>query len=210
MAPRTSWTRTSGTPSPSGRCTTSATAPRATASGAYSCPSRVKPGTQKNRVPGSTARLSNTRPVTRTPAGPSPRSSRRVIGPGVYERSRSSGQRGDEGGGGADQRGHEPPGHLDELLTGGRQLLAQGTVLVGQLLDGGRKHGHLGRQRLQRRREPLEVLHGLREDGDLHRHGLERGGQVVQPRVGPFFDAPAHLSPLSRHFTRLGIPELCA
>ena len=45
--------RTSGTPRPSGRCTTSATAPRATASGAKSCPSRVKPGTQKNSVPGA-------------------------------------------------------------------------------------------------------------------------------------------------------------
>ena len=52
IAPRTSSTRTSGTPSPSGRWTTSAAAPRATASAAKSCPSRVKPGTQKNRVPG--------------------------------------------------------------------------------------------------------------------------------------------------------------
>ena len=55
---RTSSTCTSGTPSPSGRATTSAAAPRATASGAKSWPSRVKPGTQKNRNPGSTARLS--------------------------------------------------------------------------------------------------------------------------------------------------------
>jgi hypothetical protein len=55
---RTSSTSTSGTPSPSGRATTSPAAPRATASGAKSCPSRVKPGTQKNSVPGATARLS--------------------------------------------------------------------------------------------------------------------------------------------------------
>ena len=52
MAARTSSTRTSGTPRPSGRWTTSAAAPRATASGAKSCPSRVNPGTQKNSVPG--------------------------------------------------------------------------------------------------------------------------------------------------------------
>ena len=58
MAARTSSTRTSGTPRPSGRATTSAAAPRATASGAKSCPSRVKPGTQKNSVPGTTARSS--------------------------------------------------------------------------------------------------------------------------------------------------------
>ena len=58
IAARTSSTCTSGTPRPSGRATTSAAAPRATASGANSWPSRVKPGTQKNSVPGSTARLS--------------------------------------------------------------------------------------------------------------------------------------------------------
>ena len=58
IAARMSSTCTSGTPSPSGRVTTSAAAPRATASGAKSCPSRVKPGTQKNSVPGSTVRLS--------------------------------------------------------------------------------------------------------------------------------------------------------
>ena len=74
-------TTTSGTPSPSGRCTTSAAAPRATASGAKSCPSRVKPGTQKNRVPGATSRLSKVRPVTTT-SGPSPSNSRSVMRPG--------------------------------------------------------------------------------------------------------------------------------
>ena len=45
--PRTSSTTTSGTPSASGWSTTSATAPRATASAAKSCPSRVNPRTQK-------------------------------------------------------------------------------------------------------------------------------------------------------------------
>ncbi len=58
IAARTPGTRTSGTPSPSGRWTTSATAPRAIASGAKSCPSAVKPGTQKNRAPGCTVRAS--------------------------------------------------------------------------------------------------------------------------------------------------------
>ena len=58
IAARTSSTSTSGTPWPSGRWTTSATAPRATASSAKSCPSRVNPGTQKNSVPGATSRLS--------------------------------------------------------------------------------------------------------------------------------------------------------
>ena len=58
IAARMSSTWTSGTPSPSGRQTTSAAAPRATASGAKSWPSRVKPGTQKNSVPGCTVRLS--------------------------------------------------------------------------------------------------------------------------------------------------------
>ena len=52
IAARTEGTTTSGTPSPSGRSTTSAAAPRAMASGAKSCPSRVKPGTAKNSVPG--------------------------------------------------------------------------------------------------------------------------------------------------------------
>ena len=61
--------------------------PRATASGAKSCPSRVKPGTQKNRVPGATSRLSKVRPVTTT-SGPSPSSSRSVMRPAVYERAR--------------------------------------------------------------------------------------------------------------------------
>src|SRR4051794_13795285 len=74
-------TWTSGTPSPSGRQTTSAAAPRATASGAKSCPSRVKPGTQKNKVPGSTLRLSKASPAISTSSGPSPSSSRSVIGP---------------------------------------------------------------------------------------------------------------------------------
>ena len=54
MAARTSSTTTSGTPRPSGRCTTSAAAPRSTASGAKSCPSAVNPGTQKKSVPGRT------------------------------------------------------------------------------------------------------------------------------------------------------------
>jgi hypothetical protein len=58
MAARMSSTCTSGTPRPSGRQTTSAAAPRATASAAKSWPSRVKPGTQKNSVPGATVRLS--------------------------------------------------------------------------------------------------------------------------------------------------------
>ena len=58
IAARTSSTRISGTPRCSGRCTTSATAPRAIASSAKSWPSRVKPGTQKNSVPGVTSRLS--------------------------------------------------------------------------------------------------------------------------------------------------------
>ena len=58
IAARASSTRTSGTPRPSGRSTTSATAPRSTASGAKSCPSRSKPLTQKNSVPGPAWRLS--------------------------------------------------------------------------------------------------------------------------------------------------------
>ena len=58
IAARTSSTWTSGTPSSSGRATTSAAAPRETASDAKSWPSRVKPGTQKNSVPGVTERLS--------------------------------------------------------------------------------------------------------------------------------------------------------
>ena len=69
IAARMSSTWTSGTPSPSGRQTTSAAAPRATASGAKSWPSRVKPGTQKNSVPGSTLRLSKARPVISTSSG---------------------------------------------------------------------------------------------------------------------------------------------
>ena len=52
----------------------------ATASRAKSCPSRVKPGTQKNSVPGSTLRLSKASPVIST-SGPSPSRSRSVIAP---------------------------------------------------------------------------------------------------------------------------------
>jgi hypothetical protein len=58
IASRTEGTTTSGTPSSSGRSTTSATAPRRTASAAKSWPSRWKPGTQKNSVSGPTRRLS--------------------------------------------------------------------------------------------------------------------------------------------------------
>ena len=57
IAARTSGTTISGTPRPSGRSTTSATAPRSTASGAKSWPSAVKPRTQKKRLPGRTASL---------------------------------------------------------------------------------------------------------------------------------------------------------
>ncbi len=58
IAARTSGTWISGMPRFRGRSTTSATAPRAAASGAKSCPSRVIPTTQKNSVPGVTRRLS--------------------------------------------------------------------------------------------------------------------------------------------------------
>ena len=79
MATRTSPTTTCGTGRSSSWVTTRPAAPRATASGAKSWPSRVKPGTQKNSVPGSTRRLSNASPVISTSAGPSPRSSRRFM-----------------------------------------------------------------------------------------------------------------------------------
>src|SRR4051812_9029913 len=62
IAARALSTRTSGTPRPSGRSTTSAAAPRSTAAGAKSWPSAVNPGTQKKRNPGSTLRLSNASP----------------------------------------------------------------------------------------------------------------------------------------------------
>ena len=57
IAARTSSTTTSGTPRPSGRSHTSATAPRSTASGAKSWPSAVKPRTQKKSVPEETLPL---------------------------------------------------------------------------------------------------------------------------------------------------------
>ncbi len=57
MAARTSSTTTSGTPRPSDRSQTSATAPRSTASGAKSWPSAVNPGTQKKSAPGVTLLL---------------------------------------------------------------------------------------------------------------------------------------------------------
>ena len=47
IAARTSPTRTSATGSSRSRSTTSATAPASTAAGAKSCPSELKPGTQK-------------------------------------------------------------------------------------------------------------------------------------------------------------------
>ena len=58
IAARTDGTSTSGTPSPSGRSTTSARAPAPTAWGANSCPSWRKPLTQKNSSPPRTCRLS--------------------------------------------------------------------------------------------------------------------------------------------------------
>ncbi len=58
IAARASATSTSGTPSSSGRSTTSALAPAWTAPGANSWPSLFIPRTQKNSVPASTARLS--------------------------------------------------------------------------------------------------------------------------------------------------------
>ena len=47
-----------GTSSGSSRSTTSARAPAATAAATWSCPSVVRPGTQRNSVPGVTARES--------------------------------------------------------------------------------------------------------------------------------------------------------
>src|SRR3954462_15029097 len=79
MAWRTLETTTSGTPRPSGRSHTSATAPRFTASGAKSCPSARKPGTQKNSEPASTSLLEYARLVMSTSGAPPPVSSRRVI-----------------------------------------------------------------------------------------------------------------------------------
>jgi hypothetical protein len=58
IAARTERTRTSGTPRPRGRSTTSADAPAWTAAGAKSCPSARKPGTQKKSVPATTSRES--------------------------------------------------------------------------------------------------------------------------------------------------------
>ena len=58
IAARASATLTSGTPSSSGRSTTSAEAPASTAAGANSWPSLLRPVTQKKRVPSLTARLS--------------------------------------------------------------------------------------------------------------------------------------------------------
>src|SRR2546421_6608893 len=78
MAARASGTITSGTPSPSGRSHTSATAPRSTASRANSWPSVLNPGTQKKSVPGATLLLLYARPEIST-SGPSPMRSRRVI-----------------------------------------------------------------------------------------------------------------------------------
>ncbi len=66
IAARAEDTRTSGTPRPNVRSTTSATAPRSIAAGAKSWPSRVNPGTQKNSVPGTTCRVSYARSVTST------------------------------------------------------------------------------------------------------------------------------------------------
>src|SRR3954462_15176657 len=79
MAWRTLETTTSGTPRPSGRSHTSAAAPRAIASGAKSCPSARKPGTQKNSEPASTSAVEYARPVISTSGAPPPMSSRRVI-----------------------------------------------------------------------------------------------------------------------------------
>src|SRR4051812_18711251 len=79
MAARTSSTITSGTPSPSGRWQTSAAAPRSTASGAKSCPSDLKPGTQKKSVPGVTLPLEYASPEISTGSAPFPIKSRRVM-----------------------------------------------------------------------------------------------------------------------------------
>src|SRR5205085_4926763 len=78
IAARASSTTTSGTPRPSERSQTSATAPRATASAAKSCPSDLNPRTQKNRSPGSTDCDEYASPETSTSGAPSPMSSRRV------------------------------------------------------------------------------------------------------------------------------------
>src|SRR3954454_11376564 len=80
MAARTSPTRTSGTPRPSGRSHTRATAPRSTASGAKSWPSARKPGTQKKRAPGNTPAVEYASPRISTSGAPFPINSRRVIG----------------------------------------------------------------------------------------------------------------------------------
>ncbi len=58
IAARTDGTTPCGTGRSSSRSTTSAQAPAATAAAAWSCPSVVCPGTQRNSVPGVTARES--------------------------------------------------------------------------------------------------------------------------------------------------------
>ncbi len=58
IAARASATTTWGTWTSSSRSTTSAAAPAAAAAGPNSCPSTFSPGTQKNKVPGPTLRLS--------------------------------------------------------------------------------------------------------------------------------------------------------
>src|SRR3954471_17654447 len=80
MAARTSSTSTSGTPRPSGRSHTRATAPRSTAWGAKSWPSARKPGTQKKSAPGNTPAVEYASPRISTSGAPFPINSRRVIG----------------------------------------------------------------------------------------------------------------------------------
>src|SRR3954462_503897 len=78
IAARTESTTTSSTPQFRGRSTTSGPAPPAIAAGAGACPSRVKPGTQKNSVPGPTSRVSWAKDETST-SPPAPISSRSLI-----------------------------------------------------------------------------------------------------------------------------------
>src|SRR4051794_4595225 len=175
MAARASSTRSSGTPRPSGRSTTSAAAPRCTASGAKSWPSTLKPGTQKKSVPGVTARLSYASASTSTAGAPSPIRSRRVTGGESSAGSGASGRRDPQ----VRQR------ERDDLLEGRRGHQAA-VDLALRLVD---HHGHeqariAGRCEADERREVLRLrVAAVDRVGLLRRAGLAGERVAVDLRL---------------------------
>src|SRR4051812_48065999 len=117
----------------------------------------------------------------------------------------SSDQRGEECGGGTEQCRDESPGDLDELALRGGEFFAKGAVFVGEAVNGGCQHGELAGEGCELDGELAHMLDGRIERSESDGHRFERGGQVIQARIGPLFGHLCHFPTPCRYFSG---PEL--